>query len=35
VVVANIVQGFVLTAYLSNRSPKGVVEWSSPTPWKG
>jgi len=32
VVVANIVRGAVVTAYLTNRSRKGIVEWSLPTP---
>ena len=35
VVIADVVRGLVVTAYLSNRPGKGVVEWSSPTPWKG
>ena len=35
VVIANVVRGVVLTAYIQNRPVKGVVEWSSPTPWRG
>jgi hypothetical protein len=32
IVVADIVQGFVATAYLSKKSPEGLVEWSAQKP---